>query len=177
MTMRIRHLLLEAPALRALVEALLVGILLWLSLLLFHRYLSPIILQLIYSLLIGPVCMLLYILRLRLPANFLHRESILDAAIAFIFSLVLSCAELAFILLLQRSGTFIPYWRDGYRIFLWAIIPLVVGFSTFVFFRRALRSLLFWHRLRRKQLLWSLTHGHVVLVAFRAGLVVLPRVG
>ena len=105
--MRIRHLLLDAPALRALLEALLVGVLLWLSLLLFHRYLSPITLQLIYSLLIGPVCMLLYILRLRLPANFLHRESILDAAIAFIFSLVLSCAELAFILLLQRSGTFI----------------------------------------------------------------------
>src|SRR5260370_37244139 len=148
MIMRIRHLLLDAPALRALLEALLIGVLLWLSLLLFHRYLSPIILQLIYSLLIGPVRMLLYILRLRLPANFLHRESILDAAIAFIFSLVLSCAGLAFILLLQLSGTSIPYWRDGYRIFLWAIIPLVVGFSTFVFFRGVLRSLLFWSSAR-----------------------------
>lgn len=171
--MRIRHLLLDAPALRALLEALLIGVLLWLSLLLFHRYLSPIILQLIYSLLIGPVCMLLYVLRLRLPANFLHRESILDAAIAFIFSLVLSCAELAFILLLQRSGTLIPYWRDGYRIFLWAIIPLVLGFSTFVFFRGVLRSLLFWNRLRRKQLLRSLTHAHVMLVALGAGLLIL----
>ena len=171
--MKKHRLLLNASPLRALLEALLIDTLLWLTLLVFRQYLSPIQWQLVLSLLIGPACMLLFGLRLRLPATFLQRQSILDAAIAFVLSLALSGMELAFIFVLQRGGTFIPYWRDGYKFFLWAVIPLMMNVSAFLISRAAVRLLLYWNQLRRKRLLWSLTHAHIIVLALGAGMLIL----
>ncbi len=72
--MRWRHLLLNARPLRAVLESLLLAIILWIPLLLFQAHRSPNNEQLMIDFLVGPVCMLFYGLRLRVPADFLKMK-------------------------------------------------------------------------------------------------------
>jgi signal transduction histidine kinase len=170
--MRWRYLLLNAHPLRAVLESLLLAIILWVPLLLFQAFRSPHVEQLMIDFLVGPVCILFYGLRLELPADFLKRQSMVDAAIAFVLSLVLSGMIWILTPTLLQGVLPGPFWRNSDRSLPLAFFSLLVDCSTFVVARIVLRLWLFWDQLRRKQLLWTLTHAHVMVLAMGAGLLI-----
>src|SRR6266567_9280606 len=88
--------------LRAMLEALLLAIILWLPLLLFQSYHSPNLSQLAIDLLVGPLCMLYYVLRLRVPGDFLKRQSLVDTTVALLLAAVLPLSALVSYLVVGR---------------------------------------------------------------------------
>ncbi len=170
--MRWRYLLLNARPLRAVLESLLLAIVLWVPLLLFQAHRSSNNEQLMIDFLVGPVCMLFYGLRLGVPADFLKRQSMLDAIAALVLSLVLSGMVWALTPALLQGALPRSFWRGSDRSLLFAFFSLMADYSTFVVARIVLRLWLFWDQLRRKQLLWTLTHAHVMVLAMGAGLLI-----
>lgn len=157
---------------RAVLETLLLGTLLWFSLLIIQSPPSYSIVRLIMSLLVGPICMLLYALRLQLPKGSWWRQSIFEVITAGVLGLVLSGMELAFIFVLLQHPAPNAFWRDNYRPYELVVLALVADCAAFVIFRIGGRLWLFWDRLRRTQLQWELTHAHVMVVALGAGLLI-----
>jgi signal transduction histidine kinase len=172
MTMRWHLLLLSARPRRAILETLLVGTMMWIGLLLLHQQVPSFILQLGISLLIGPSCMLLCALRLQILSGSWQRQGVIDVTFAALSGLVLSSMTLVYILVLLQSGTENPLWRGTYRPYLLATIALGLDIAVFVITRIGVRLWLFWNQLRRKQLLWSLTHAHILVMAVGVGLLV-----
>ncbi len=64
-------------------------------------------------------------------------------------------------------------WKDSYHGVVAAIVALFFGSAVFVICRFGLRMWLFWDRLRRRQLIWSLAHSIVILLALGAGVLIL----
>ena len=158
---------------RTILETLLLGTVLWFSLLILQSPPSSSIVRLgVMSLLVGPICMLLYALRLQLPKGSWWRQAIFEVAIAGVLSLVLSGMELAFIFVLLRHPASSTFRRDSYRPYELAALALAANCATFVIFRTGRRLWLFWDRLRRTQLQWALTHAHVMVLALGAGLLI-----
>jgi signal transduction histidine kinase len=155
---------------RAGLEALLVGTILWSGLLIFQNQLAVSILERRIDFIVGPVCMLFYVLRLRLPTDFLRRQSIFDATTGVMLSLVLSGVELAFALF---HGA-VPYhfWKGSTGPFQFILLALILNCTVMVIFRIGIRLLVYWDWLRRRQLRWALTHAHVLVVALGAGLLI-----
>src|SRR6266702_1409885 len=172
MSMRWRRLFLDAPPLRAMLEALLLAIILWLPLLLFQSYHSPNLSQLAIDLLVGPLCMLYYVLRLRVPGDFLKRQSLVDTTVALLLGLALSGIVLVLAPWLLPGALPTSLWRGLDRTLLFAILSSMGDCSVFVVARLALRLWLFWDGLRRRQLLWALTHAHVMVLALGAALLI-----
>ena len=170
--MRWRRLFLDAPPLRAMLEALLLAIILWLPLLLFQSYHSPNLSQLAIDLLVGPLCMLYYVLRLRVPGDFLKRQSLVDTTVALLLGLALSGIVLVLAPWLLPGALPTSLWRGLDRTLLFAILSSMGDCSVFVVARLALRLWLFWDGLRRRQLLWALTHAHVMVLALGAALLI-----
>src|SRR6266699_486553 len=156
--------------LRAMLEALLLAIILWLPLLLFQSYHSPNLSQLAIDLLVGPLCMLYYVLRLRVPGDFLKRQSLVDTTVALLLGLALSGIVLVLAPWLLPGALPTSLWRGLDRTLLFAILSSMGDCSVFVVARLALRLWLFWDGLRRRQLLWALTHAHVMVLALGAAL-------
>src|SRR6266699_629215 len=158
--------------LRAMLEALLLAIILWLPLLLFQSYHSPNLSQLAIDLLVGPLCMLYYVLRLRVPGDFLKRQSLVDTTVALLLGLALSGIVLVLAPWLLLGALPTSLWRGLDRALLFAIFSFMGDCSVFVVVRLALRLWLFWDGLRRRQLLWALTHAHVMVLALGAALLI-----
>jgi signal transduction histidine kinase len=173
MTMRWRRLLLNAPPLRAMLEALLLAVTLWLPLLAFQFYRSPNLWQLAIDLLVGPLGLLYYVLRLRVPADFLKRQSLVDTTVALLLGLALSGIVLVLVPGLLQSALSKSLWRGLDRALVLAVFSLMGNCALFVIARIALRIWLFWDGLRRRQLLWALTHAHVMVLALGAALLIL----
>ncbi len=157
---------------RTILETLLLGTLLWFSLLILRSPPSSSIVRLIISLLVGPGCMLLYTLRLQLPKGSWWRQALIEVTSAGLLSLVLTGMELAFIFVLLRQPAPNTFWRDNYRPYELAVLALAANCAAFVIFRIGRRLWLFWDRLRRTQLQWALTHAHVMVLALGAGLLI-----
>ena len=158
---------------RTILETLLLGTVLWFSLLILQSPPSSSIVRLgVLSLLVGPICMLLYALRLQLPKGSWWWQAIFEVANAGVLSLVLSSMELAFIFVLLRHPASSTFRRDSYRPYELAALALAANCATFVIFRTGRRLWLFWDRLRRTQLQWALTHAHVMVLALGAGLLI-----
>jgi signal transduction histidine kinase len=64
-------------------------------------------------------------------------------------------------------------WRGLDRALVLAVFSLMGDCTAFVIARIALRVWLFWDGLRRRQLLWALTHAHVMVLALGAALLIL----
>src|SRR5436309_3120527 len=95
-----QHFFFQAAPLRTLLEAIILGITGGLVLLLWERFLSPANWQISLNVLFGAVCVLVFVLRLRLPKAFLQRQSFYDGMIAIVLCLALSGMQLVFTLFL-----------------------------------------------------------------------------
>lgn len=163
---------LNARPWRAGLEALLLGTILWSCLLAFQNQLVVLILERRIDFIVGPVCMLFYVLRLRIPADFLRRRSFFDATAGVVLSLVLSGLELVIALILLRGAVPYRFWKSGIGPFQFTVLALILNCTVMVIFRIGIRLLVYWDRLRRRQLRWALTHAHVMVVALGAGLLI-----
>lgn len=172
MTIRGSCLFFSAHPARAVLEVFIVGMILWLGLLLLQEHTSSFILPGI-SPLIGLSCMLLYASRLQLSKGPSWQQSILEASAASVLGFVFSGIALASTFVLLRGAALNTFWRSSDRPFLFAAIVLTLNVAVFVIFRSVVYLLPFWNRLRRKQLLWALTHAHIMVLALGAGLLIL----
>jgi signal transduction histidine kinase len=167
-----RRLWLNQSPLQAAPGTLLVAALLLAILLLFQQHLSPFLLQLGFDALVGPVCMLIYVLLLRVPSNFPSQQSLFDGLVALLLSLVLAIVSVLVVALPLHSNVPPGPWSERNRYELLAIFEFFSNIGTFLVFRLGVRLCLFWNQLRRRHLLWALTHAHIMLVAFCAGLLI-----
>src|SRR5215472_6358889 len=132
MTMRVHRLLFNAPPLRAMLEALLLAVILWLPLLALRAYRSPDPWQLGINLLVGPLCMLYYVLRLRVPAAFLKRQSLIDTTVAFLLGLALSGIVLLLAPWLLLGALPASLWRGLDRALLLAVLSGMGNCAVFI---------------------------------------------
>jgi signal transduction histidine kinase len=157
--------------LQALVEAFSVNAILMTGLLLSVRYVpSQVVQQGLFFL--SPICALLCALRLRTPQGrtwrCLLREFI--AAISLSIGLVsIACiAILTLAFVFQWGATLVD--GSAADITLAALLTTGASGPTFLVFRVGVWLWRGWGRLRRKRLLWALTHAHLTLVVIVVGL-------
>jgi signal transduction histidine kinase len=159
--------------LRTLLEAVIFGAVGGLVLLFWERFLFPANWQISLNVMFGAVCVLVFVLRLRVPKAFLQRQSFYDGMVAIVLCLVLGGMQLVFTLILFPDWGANPPLQGISRTVLFIPLVSLVYFGVFVVTRVVARILMFWNHLRRTQLIWSLTHAIVMLVAMGAGLLIL----
>lgn len=162
--------------LRALLEAFILGVGGSLFLYVAERWLFPttsVPLQLSLNVIWVSACVLLFVLRLRIPKVFLQRQSFYDGMVAIVLCLLLSGTQLVFTLIWLPDWIASPPFRDIPRSELFIPLLTFLYFCEFVVLRVVARIVLFWNHLRRTQLLWALTHAHVMLVAMGGAVLVL----
>src|SRR6266568_7421424 len=130
--------------------------------------------QMDWALLALFAAILWYVLRLRVPAKFMSRDSFLDLGVATLLILASGLILIGFASLLElldmpSSG----HWAANNQPAKVLLVALIIGTLWFLFFRACLRGWLGWDRLRRTQLVWALTHVQLMLVALAGGLVIL----
>ena len=160
----------KARPARAITETLVIGLVLEFALVLLQPLIASFIWRLSICLAIGLICVIYCAFRLQLPGGSRRRQILLEAVAGGIVGLLLSCVELGILLLLLRGSTLTPLWRGSDRPLLTALIALLSNVVVFLLFRLGIRLALFWNQLRRGQLLWALTHAHVMILLLGAGL-------
>src|SRR5258708_1087420 len=161
--MRWPSLLFNARPMRASLETLCMGTVFWSILLLLQHDISSFLWQLVVELCIGLGCMLLCALRLQLPDGSKRHQSTFDSTICGIVNLVMSSMELAITLVLLHGVSVNTFWQRSNRPLITAVLALTLNLLVFILFRFGVRLCLYWNQLRRKQLLWALTHAHVMI--------------
>ncbi|HKF36316.1 MAG TPA: HAMP domain-containing sensor histidine kinase [Ktedonobacteraceae bacterium] len=156
----------QRPA-RAILASLVIGVV-FQSALLLQPFLSFFIWRLLICLAIGLICVIFSAFLLQLPTGSRRQQMLFEASIGSILSLLLSCAELATLLILLRGASLNPLWQGSSRPLLTALIALLLNVAVFLTFRMSIRLWLFWNRLRRRQLLWALTYAHVMILLLGA---------
>ncbi|MDQ2904974.1 MAG: ATP-binding protein [Ktedonobacteraceae bacterium] len=170
--MQRRPLFLTARPWRAALEALLVGALVWIGLLLLHRQSGPFNLFLGLILLSGPICILVFTLRLQLFKGSWWRQVLIELVLAGLLSYILSGMVQVAMIFILRDIKLPPHEGNINNSTLILAVTLLLDMGIFVALRLGIRVWLFWDRLRRQQLIWALTHAHVLLVAIGGGLVI-----
>lgn len=170
MKMHWPSLFLRADSKRAVLESLLVGIASWIALLLLQKYLPSFIWRISISMCIGIGCVLLCALRLKLPEGEKQQQGLFEVTTGGTLSLLLTSMELVVILVLLQGAAINELWQGPNRPLLSAAIALMLDFAMFLLFRIGVRLWLFWNRLRRRQLVWTLTYAHVLVMLFLTGL-------
>jgi signal transduction histidine kinase len=155
---------------RAILDTLAVGLVLWFALVLLQPLFSSLIWRLGICLGIGLICVIFFSFRLQLPGGSRRRQMLFEASVGSMLGLLLSCVELAILLVLLRGASLNALWRGGSRPLLTALIALLLNVAVFFALRMGIRLWLFWNRLRQRQLLWALTHAHVMILLLGAGL-------
>lgn len=131
-------------------------------------------------LLAGPVCALWCALRLRLERGPWWRGTLIDGAIGSAVGLVpVAIIVLTIYFLTLRSGIvprimaprLFTLALNRFSLSVFALIWLLAFSLGFITLRLIVRLLLYWDRLRRTSLRWSLTHAHLMIVVIGAGLV------
>ena len=163
----------HAQPLRALIEAIIPGSITAIALLLLQASFRSANWTITSSIMLGSLSILLFVVRLRLPQAFLQRQSFFDGIVAIVLCLALSGIQLLLTLLLFPDWTTNPPFHGIPRTLLFIPILTILYFGVFVVSRIIARIVLFWNHLRRTQLLWSLTHAHIMLVAMGAFLLLL----
>ncbi|HEV2583352.1 MAG TPA: ATP-binding protein, partial [Ktedonobacteraceae bacterium] len=155
---------------RAILETLLAGLTLWLVLLLFRPLLASLIWRLSLCLGIGVICVIFFALRLLRSAGSRQQILLYETALGGAICLIMSCLELITLLILIQGVSLSPPWRDTNRPLLTALIALLLNLVVFFVTRSVIRLWFFWNQLRRRQLLWALTHAHLMILLLGAGL-------
>jgi signal transduction histidine kinase len=111
------------------------------------------------------VCGLWAVLRTRLPAGRWSRQLFSELAIASALGILMVAG-------LMAPARLSPWWSERLTMLTATnggdvmVLALFAATGVGYFFTRiALRILLFWDRLRRSRLVWSITNAHLVLVA------------
>ena len=172
MSMRWSNPFFKARPERAVIEALLLGAVLWVFLLLFQGNIAAFPWRLVVGGVIGCCCIAFCVMRLSFPKTTWLKQSIIEGTAAGVVGVVLSGIELAFAFWLIRQGPSNVYRRENILPFESATLSLILDGGVFFCLRMGTRVWLFWDRLRRKQLLWALTHAHVMVVALGAALLI-----
>src|SRR6185312_13610408 len=159
MSMRWSNPLFKAYQRRAIIEALVLGTILWVFLLVFQSNIDAFPWRLVVGTLIGLCCIVLFVLRLSFPKAGWLRQSMVEGAGAGVVGVVLGAIELAFAFWLIRQGPLNEYRRENLWPFEAAGLSLILDGAVFFCLRMSIRIWLFWDRLRRKQLVWALTHA------------------
>lgn len=117
------------------------------------------------TLLIAPLGAFLCALRLRLPAGPWWRQLAAEARDALLVGGLLFFGCLLVLRVLLRDGL-LQLWPPGDAAA--TVVVLSVGGVAYLVFRGSARAWLLWDRLRRRRLLWALTHAHLSVVAAAA---------
>ena len=127
-------------------------------------------LQIIFTFAGAPFCMLWFGVRLRRFSLPRWQRYPLLLLLAVALSLILNyLGQEGSRLLLQN----VEIWNANYKGVLWVIPALLFDCAVFIICRIGVRMWFFWDRLRRTQLVWSLAHMIVVLLAIGAGVLIL----
>jgi signal transduction histidine kinase len=150
----------QVGILRALAETFFAAIILTISLILTSDFVQPNVIQQSF-LFLNLVCALLCSLRLRWPDHSqLWRRLVREGMAAVALSLMLSVGLLAVVFLLGW-GEWLASTNPGVGGF---SLVLAASGQTFLVLRTGLWLWRFWDRLRRRRLLWALTHAHLMVV-------------
>lgn len=168
-----KYLFFHTQPVRVLIEAVALGVITSITLQALRHFLIPAQWVMSLYVIFGSLCVLLFVLRLRVPGVFLRQESFYDGLLAAVLCLALGGIQLVFTLIPFPDWVTNAPFRGISRTELFIPILFFLYFSVFVVLRIVARILLFWNHLRRTQLLWSLTHALVMLVAMVAGLLIL----
>ncbi len=177
MTMQKARFFLGAHPLRAMLEAFSIGIVALVILAVLgaqpfglDRPIPFSFLQAAFTFIGAPFCMLWLAVRLKRLALPRWQRYPLLLLLASASSLILNyMGQEGGRLLLQNPAA----WKDIYNGVLWVIPSLFFDLAVFGICRVGVRMWLFWDRLRRTQLIWSLAHAIVVLLALGAGVIIL----
>jgi signal transduction histidine kinase len=161
---------LHAQPVRAVLEALILGIVGWIVLLLFQQYLPSFIWRIGLNLCIGLACILFCALRLQLPIGEKRQQGLFEATTGGVLSILLASIELVVILVLLQGAAINVLWQGPNRPLLLATTALMLDFAMFLLSRMGVRLWLFWNQLRRRQLVWALTFSHVLVMLLLTGL-------
>jgi signal transduction histidine kinase len=168
-----RRFFFQATPRRAASETLLLSILMWAVALVFRNGLSFNTSQaiLILSACSIPVC--LCVMRLRLPQGKWWRQWLTEGKFICILSSVLSVLDVVCTLVLLDRIIPASTLTPAYKSLAFLASGVIANVTLFLVLRAGIRIWMLWNRLRRKQLLWSLTHAHVMVVALGAGMMIL----
>jgi signal transduction histidine kinase len=178
MTMQKPRFFLGAYPVRALLEALSIGVVLLVILAvlgnqpfgLVRRSIPFSFLQAAFTFVGAPFCMLWLAARLRRFSLPRWQRYPLLLLLAAVLSLVLNfLGQVGSRYLLQSPDA----WKTSFNGVTWAVAALLFDSAVFVIGRVGVRVWLFWDHLRRTQLVWSLAHAIVVLLALGAGVLIL----
>ena len=161
---------LHAQPVRAVLEALILGIVGWIVLLLLQQYLPSFIWRIGFNLCIGIGCVLFCALRLHLPVGEKRQQGLFEVTTGGVLSLLLASIELVVILVLLQGAAINVLWQGPNRPLLLAATALMLDFAMFLLSRMGVRLWLFWNQLRRRQLVWALTYAHVLVMLLLTGL-------
>lgn len=180
--MRWRSFFFRVSSVRAAGEAITLAIALWLLLWALHNFVSPAlfpsglnkfspsVLTILLGVLISVCCACYYAARARLSEGSACQSYTVDALIAGSLLIMLCGIGLLFTFAIYQ--TVLPAQRIGGE-----YVPAQVAGVTFLLdatalfvLRIGIRLLRYWNRLRRTQLLWALTHAHLVVVLLGAGM-------
>jgi signal transduction histidine kinase len=119
------------------------------------------------------VCMLFYIFRLRLHRPLRWRTILKDSLSVVALSLLICVYETIVALWLFYGFGVEPIAvgrENGPLLYILMPIANLIGY---VFFRCVIRVWLWWNSVRRKHLLWALTHSHMMLIVLVTGAIML----
>jgi signal transduction histidine kinase len=169
MMMRWYFLFIRAHPTRAVLEALILGIMGWTVLFFLKQFLPSFTWQIGISLCVGLGCVFWCALRLRLPGGEKRQRGLFEITTGAILCFLLAIIELIVTLILRQGTVSSELWQGPIRPFLLTAIAFILDYSMFILCRLGVRLWLFWNHLRRKQLVWELTSAHILVMLFLTG--------
>jgi len=162
--MKPRRFFWAAHPVRALVEAWLMGLLILSLLFLQVGYVGPVVLSNGMLFLCG-VCGMWAVLRIRIPGGGWLRQGAWELAVGFSLSLVMLAGIRIPARLLGWEGV---WMQSGFANHALISLLLAGTGAGYMLARGAVRLWLAWDHLRRRRLLWGLTHAHLTIVVVMA---------
>ena len=167
--MRWNSLFLRAHPTRAVLEALIFGIIGWIVLFFLKQHLPSFIWQVGISLCIGLACVLWCAMRLCLPDGEKRQQGLFEVKMGAILCSLLAIIELLVTLILRQGTVSNELWQGPIRPLLLAALAFILDYAMFLLLRLGVRLWLFWNHLRHTQLVWGLTYAHVLVMLFLTG--------
>lgn len=158
---------------RAASETLLLSVLMWAVLLVFKNALNSNLSQLIVILSASSVPICYCVLRLRLSQGKWRQQLLTKGTFISYLICILGVIDVACALVLISRNISVSAWMPASKLLVYLVFSVIANTVLFLTLRAGIRIWLLWNRLRRKQLLWSLTHAHVMVVALGAGVMIL----
>src|SRR5260221_5296224 len=136
-----------------------------------------------FILVIGPLCLVWAALRMRLPErSSLGWQLAEEVAVGTVLGLLPALLVVAMVLDIANGDLGAPSraatnFQQRIPPLVLAVVLVAVFCGAFLSCRIGVRAIAFWNRLRRRRLLWSLTHAHLMLVVLGSTLISVPVVG